>query len=48
MEILTKDFKNGFVCVFQYAVKVVSYTVGNYMFKVNNRNTITRLITIVH
>ena len=25
MEILDKDFKNGFVCGFQYAVKVVSY-----------------------
>ena len=25
MEILDKDFKNGFVSAFQYAVKVVSY-----------------------
>ena len=25
MEILDKDFKNGFVCAFQYAAKVVQY-----------------------
>ena len=25
MEIVDKDFKNGFVAAFQYAVKVVSY-----------------------
>ena len=25
MEILDKDFKNGFVSAFQYAVKMVSY-----------------------
>ena len=25
MEIVDKDFKNGFVAAFQYAVKVISY-----------------------